>query len=122
MLVLSEAEERFPHISYGNNTLTIEGRSFMDDAVCFYRNILARIKSEIPTKDLLVVFNLEYFNTSSSKCILEIFRHLLECQEKGDEIRVEWYYSERSIDMHEAGEDYKDLAEGLPFDIIEIKG
>ncbi|MCQ2237414.1 MAG: DUF1987 domain-containing protein [Bacteroidales bacterium] len=122
MLVFSDAEERYPHISYDENTLTIEGRSFMDDAVGFYRNVIARIKNEIPTEKLLVVFNLEYFNTSSSKCILEIFRYLLERHEAGDAISVEWYYCERFIDMHEAGEDYKDLAEGLPFEIIEIQG
>lgn len=94
----------------------------MDDAVGFYRNIIARIKNEIPTEKLLVVFNLEYFNTSSSKCLLEIFKYLLDRHEAGHDIRVEWYYSERFVDMHEAGEDYQDLADGLPFDIIEIKG
>lgn len=122
MLVFSDSEERYPLISYDANTLTIEGRSFMDDAVGFYRNIIARIKNEIPTEKLLVVFNLEYFNTSSSKCILEIFKYLLERHGAGNDIRVEWYYSERFVDMHEAGEDYQDLAEGLPFEIIEIKG
>ncbi|MCQ2202627.1 MAG: DUF1987 domain-containing protein [Bacteroidales bacterium] len=121
MLVFSEQEERFPLITYDDNTLTIEGRSFMDDAVGFYRNILARIKNELPTDHLLTVFNLEYFNTSSSKCILEIFRFLYDQFEQGKDVRVEWYYSERFVEMHEAGEDYKDLVDGLPFEIIEIE-
>ena len=61
---------------------------------------------------------LEYFNTSSSKCILDVFKKLETLS--GTEVSVKWYYEEDDEDMLEAGEDYEAIID-LPFEMIEVE-
>jgi len=56
---------------------------------------------------------LEYFNTSSSKCLVEIFRRLEKINSQN--IVINWYYEEDDEDMQESGEDFKEIID------IEIK-
>jgi hypothetical protein len=63
---------------------------------------------------------LEYFNTSSSKCILDVFKKLESIHKSGDkEVIINWYYEEDDEDMLEAGEDYESIIR-VPFKMIEI--
>jgi hypothetical protein len=59
-----------------------------------------------------------YFNTASSKIILDILMKLEEIQEAGNEILIEWHYEEDDEDMQEAGEEYSEIVE-VPFSFIE---
>ena len=59
---------------------------------------------------------LEYFNTSSSKCILDLFKKL-EAINKA--ITIHWYYEVDDEDMLEAGEDYEAII-NIPFKMIEV--
>ena len=61
---------------------------------------------------------LEYFNTSSSKCILDDFKKLETLS--GTSITINWYYEEDDEDMLEAGEDYQALVD-IPFKMIEVE-
>ena len=63
---------------------------------------------------------LEYFNTSSSKCILDVFKKLENLHNKSvAEVVINWYYEEDDEDMLEAGEDYQSILK-LPFKMVEI--
>jgi hypothetical protein len=75
------------------------------------------VKSPQETTKVQVRF--EYFNTSSSKCILDIFKRLGVLPKNGKKIEVTWYYEEDDEDMQEAGEDYSDIL-GLPFTIKQV--
>ena len=70
----------------------------------------------VPKKPLVFNFKMDYFNTSSSKYILEILLKLEEIHEKSDNVLVKWFFSEGDDDMEEAGEDYSDLVE-IPFQL-----
>lgn len=61
---------------------------------------------------------MEYFNTSSSKCIYDLLKDVKSLKNKGKKVSVRWYYDEDDEDMLEAGEDYSDLLD-LPFMFIE---
>ncbi len=63
-------------------------------------------------------FAFEYFNTSSSKCLFDIFRQLKKMQMSGTNISVNWYYEAHDEDMLEAGEDYDDIVD-LNFNFVE---
>ena len=63
---------------------------------------------------------LEYFNTSSSKCILDIFKKLELIYKKGSKVQINWYYEEDDEDMFEAGEDYQSII-NIPFSMIEME-
>jgi hypothetical protein len=52
---------------------------------------------------------LEYFNTSSSKCLVEIFRKLEQLQDSGKNVLINWFYEEDDEDMQESGEDFQEI-------------
>lgn len=62
---------------------------------------------------------LEYFNTSSSKCILDVFKRLEPIRSAGNEVTVLWHYEADDEDMLEAGEDYSGII-NIPFKMIQI--
>ena len=62
----------------------------------------------------------EYFNTSSSKCLFDVFKRLSKIEDSGKTITINWYYEEGDDDMMEAGEDYSDLLD-LDFNFREIE-
>ena len=67
----------------------------------------------------MVNIRLEYFNTSSSKCILDVFKKLEAIHKSRNEVEVNWFYEEDDEDMLEAGEDYESIIR-VPFNMIEI--
>ena len=64
--------------------------------------------------------SLDYFNTSSSKCLLDIFRRLEPANSGGaSSVKVHWFYESDDEDMMEAGDDYQALVK-LPFTLIKV--
>ena len=84
----------------------------------FYEPILETISKHIQGDKVDVRIKMEYFNTSSSKCIYDILKEIKKLENKGKKVMVRWYYDEDDEDMYEAGEDYSDLLD-LPFKFIE---
>ncbi|HSA04828.1 MAG TPA: DUF1987 domain-containing protein, partial [Tenuifilaceae bacterium] len=67
----------------------------------------------------VVNIRLEYFNTASSKCILDVFKKLEVLKKNSNDIVINWYYEEDDEDMLEAGEDYESIIK-VPFKMIQI--
>lgn len=113
-----------PLVSFDPETciLEIKGRSSPENSIVFYQRILdvlnAFEKSDQPS--LTTNFSYEYFNTSSSKCLFDVFKRLSNIEESGKEIIINWYYEEDDEDMMEAGEDYADLLD-LKFNFLEVE-
>ena len=63
---------------------------------------------------------MDYFNTASSKMLLEIFEKFKDMQEAGHKVSIDWYYQEDDEDMQDAGEDYADIVE-VPFNFIKYQ-
>lgn len=99
--------------------LEISGRSLPEDVNMFYEQILDWIDeyAENPNDRTEFNFKLEYFNTASSKVILDILLKFEEIVEKGKEVVIKWHYHEDEEDMLEAGEEYADIVE-IPFDYV----
>jgi hypothetical protein len=94
-----------------NDILKIEGRSIPENSTEFYQPIYDWLDEygTTPNDSTNFVFKLEYFNTSSSKCILDILRKLEKIHEAGNTVEVTWCYEEDDEDMQEAGEDYQGI-------------
>lgn len=116
--------QKTPNIHFDSTTGTLEitGRSIPENSVEFYRPVLEWLDeyNNSPAPNTEFVFKLEYFNTSSSKCILDIFRKLEIVSKSGSEIKISWYYDEDDEDMQESGEDFQEIIK-LPFEMIEMK-
>ena len=106
-------------LDVANEIFEISGRSLPEDVAVFYEPILDWIDrySEEATGKTIFNFKLVYFNTASSKMILDILLKLEEMHESGKDVLVRWYYPEDDEDMEEAGEEYADIVE-VPFEQI----
>jgi len=98
--------------------LEIKGRSIPENSIEFYNDLLQWIEdySSAPKDMTEIDMKLEYFNTSSSKCILDVFKKLEVIKKAGSNVVVNWFYEENDEDMLEAGEDYDAIID-LPFEM-----
>lgn len=103
-----------------NLQFEFSGKSLPEDVTSFYGPILDWIDDyadEMEGEEAVFKFNLIYFNTASSKMILDIFMAIEGMVEDGKNVSVEWIYDEDDEDMEEAGEEYADIVE-VPFKMI----
>ncbi len=113
-----------PEIKFNHSTglLEISGRSIPENTFEFFNPVLLWLDeypSIAPSKTEVKV-KLEYFNTSSSKYILEILKRLKNLLNEGKDVIIKWYYDEDDEEMMETGEDYEDVS-GLPFEILPVE-
>lgn len=103
--------------------MEIEGRSIPENSTEFYKPIYDWLENYIksPNPNSQFKFKLEYFNTSSSKCILDIFRKLEKLHQNGNKIVVTWYFEQDDEDMQEAGEDYQRIV-NVPIKLEMLQG
>ncbi len=101
--------------------MEFSGKSLPEDVSTFYGPVLKWIDAyaTAPKIKTEVIFKLSYFNTASSKLILDILFKLETFHQKGSDIRVLWYYYEDDEDMEEAGREYADLIM-VPFEIQAV--
>ncbi len=108
---------------YDKGTLQLKGRSIPEDSVEFYSPLKLWIEQygSKPKPHTTVDLALEYFNTNSSKQIMEFFKKLEEIHKDGfTEMEVNWFYEENDIDMMETGEDFS-LIFDLPIKTIPVE-
>jgi hypothetical protein len=113
-----------PSVSFDDATgaLELKGRSIPENSIEFYKPLIDWIDryARDPRPRTTLHVQLEYFNTSSSKCILDLFKKLELVRATGNEVTVLWHYEPDDEDMLEAGEDYQAII-NLPFKMIQIE-
>jgi hypothetical protein len=112
-----------PTVNFNSNgKIEIKGRSIPENSIEFYDPLVKWLEEYLsnPAELTEVNIQLEYFNTSSSKCILDVFKKLEAIYKSGNEVIINWYYEEDDEDMLEAGEDYQSIIK-VPFKMIEIE-
>mgnify|MGYP003473263626 CR=1 FL=1 len=118
-----EGTAKTPQITLNTSEgyLCFQGRSIPENTYSFYQPINTWLDEyclspqELTTMDI----RLEYFNTSSSKCLLDLLKKLEGLSKEGKAVQINWFFEKEDEDMQEAGEDYKAII-GLPFSIIEV--
>lgn len=118
-----EGSPKTPTVNFDFNegNLELKGRSIPENSVEFYHPLnewIDKYGKNAKGKTTIDI-KLEYFNTSSSKCILDIFKKLEALNGNGTEVHVNWYFEEDDEDMEEAGQDYQAII-GLPFNMVEV--
>jgi hypothetical protein len=111
--IFIEGTGRTPNVDFNAQTgmLEISGRSIPENSIAFYKELFDWLDEYVshPQTKTQMAFNLEYFNTSSSKCILDILRKLEKLPEEGHDAHVKWYFEDGDEDMEESGMDFKSL-------------
>ena len=118
-----EGTAKTPDLSFDANTgvFDIKGRSIPENSVEFYKPILEWIDeyTKQTQPKTIVNIHLEYFNTSSSKCILDLLKKFEIIAKNGNDIVIRWHYEEDDEDMLEAGQDYQSIIK-VPFEMVEV--
>jgi hypothetical protein len=106
------------------NQLTLRGNSYPEDPSTFYAPVFAWVQEYLaqvdPDTEVLVNVEIAYFNSSSSKVLLDFF-DLLNDKAFNDAVPVDinWYYDPEDPDMLEYGEDFQADFRAMKFEFIE---
>ena len=103
----------------------ISGESRPENAGKFYSPILSWLElfkssaiwksgTNASQKPLSLEIKLEYFNSTSSKYLLDVFKEICLIKEAGCNVNINWYYDAMDEDMKESGEEFSQLVE-IPF-------
>jgi hypothetical protein len=110
-----------------DNRFEFSGESRPENVRSFYLPILdwleeyaADLSKNGNKNPLTLNFNLEYFNSTSAKYILDIFKSLYSIHEGGNEVLIRWHYEEDDEDMYEVGMEMSRMSR-LPFEYVKTE-
>lgn len=126
MQTLSIAKtESTPKVLFDINTHThyIEGESYPENTNIFYQPIfdwLCEYLKNTPNEQK-ISFNIDlvYFNSSSSKVLMDMFDLLEDFGENGKCIEINWLYNEEDESSQEYGEEFAEDYEIIKFNLIK---
>ncbi len=119
-----EATRYTPEIIFDctNDILRIKGKSYPENTAEFYTPVFAWLEKYMnQVEDQQVTLNIEllYFNSSSSKVLLDFFDILESAAANGRNILINWVYEEDDEDTLEFGEEFQEEFESLDFHLIK---
>ena len=87
----------------------LTGESYMEEAYKFYTPILNWLKEYSQSEANAITLNvkLTYFNTNSSRLLLDMFDILKKAKDEGRKIVINWYYEDDDPDVQEEVEDFE---------------
>lgn len=110
-----------------NSVFEISGFSRPENVIGFYRPILKWLDEyndnvlsknlDFNKSNLTVNLKMTYFNSASSKFLLDILLEFMKYHSKGNEVDINWYYEEGDDEIQESGEEISDML-GYPFNFI----
>ena len=119
--LILEGTKTTPNVnfSYEKGELLISGESYPENASAFYEKLITWIKNYISlTKEIKLSFKFVYFNTSSSKAILDIIELLENYHKHGGKVQLTWQYEVDDEDIYESGIEFTESL-SLPFTLVE---
>jgi hypothetical protein len=118
-----EGTTKTPYVNFDEETgrLDIRGRAIPENSIEFFKPLIDWVDryGRSPRSRTELHVQLEYFNTSSSKCILDLFKKLESLRAAGNDVSVLWHYEQDDEDMLEAGEDYAGII-NVPFRMVQV--
>lgn len=129
-----EETEHSPRVYFDSdhNTFELIGVSRPEDVVAFYEpvrseieaytnDILAKIdKIDRDSFNFMLMFDLYYINSASSKYILQIIDSFRKLHHHSLNISIVWKYEDNDDQILEDGEDLSEVI-GIPFEFIPRK-
>lgn len=116
--------EKTPQINFDHEQgqLEIRGKSVPEDSFKFFEPMNSWLDAyfQNPASNTELNVALEYFNTSSAKVLLELFKKMNQLDKSGKSaIKINWVYEEDDDDMLEAGHDYQRTID-VPMNFVAI--
>lgn len=119
-----KATKSSPKVSLNPNTNIheISGESYPENSYEFYEPIFDWIEEYIENLgDNEAIFNIElyYFNSSSSKILMDMFDIFEDAGEEGKKIVINWIYESENHAAQEYGEEFSEDFENMTFNLVE---
>ncbi|MBV6405502.1 MAG: DUF1987 domain-containing protein [Flavobacteriales bacterium] len=105
----------------GRGVLELSGSSIHENADRFFRPLFDQVRAYLtaPQRTTTVRIELEYFNSSSAKYLLDLLRIVDDGHTGGlTSATLEWAYRADDLDMREAGEDFRGLLD-MPVRLVQ---
>ena len=121
-LIIEETKST-PYINFDDSKhlLAIRGESYPENAASFYAPVFQWLDSYLAALSAEITVNLQisYFNSSSSKVLMDFFDRLEEVAGRGNTVTINWRYHEENDMALEYGEEFKEDMEKALFNLIE---
>lgn len=112
-----------PEVKFDAETGVCEiiGESYMESTYTFYLPLMNWIEEYIKAVGKKIQLNIKliYFNTSATKCLLDIFEILKKYENEGGHVEVNWYYDQEDPDMIHEVEDFE-IESGLQINMKSL--
>ncbi len=114
----------YPEINFDVSTgiCVMKGESYMEEAYKFYTPLLNWLNEYVLKEGNDVTFNvkLTYFNTNSSRLLLDMFDILKKSKDAGNKVGINWYYEPDDPDIKDEIEDFE-IETGLKIELIPME-
>jgi hypothetical protein len=119
-----EATKYTPEISFNahTNILKIKGETYPENTAEFYSpvfdwldNYLAQLNDQTVTVNIEII----YFNSSSSKVLMDLFDRLDDAVKEGKQITLNWIYDKDDESALEYGEEFQEDLEVIKLNLVE---
>ena len=118
---ISQQETQVPVLFADENKgiFSITGESFPEDCSNFYMPFLERIFNCIQNNErqILIEIKLSYYNTGTSKILMNFLKKIYNYCSEGKQITVKWYCDKNDLEIIQDVEDFE-LVTGLEIEII----
>ncbi len=105
---------------FNDNIFKLSGMSYMEDVRSFYDDMMEKLNTHFESLEngkVKFIFDLDYFNSSSSRVIFTLFERLDAVAEAGNTVAIEWHFDDE--DIGEEGEELAEDLENAEFQLIE---
>jgi len=119
-----EATKYTPEIFFDceNHVLGIRGKSYPENTSVFYSPVFEWLEEYLEKAEkekITVNMELIYFNSSSSKILMDFCDVLDAAASDGKNITVNWVYEEDDEDALEFGEEFQEDLESVTFNLVQ---
>ncbi len=118
------ATEQTPEVRFdaGASSLSLAGESYPDDTAAFFLPLLRWMECFLARGDAPVTLDLRitYFNSSSSKALLDILDMLDQAGRTGRRITINWFYHAGNDMALEYGQEYSEDLPNVTFNLIRV--
>jgi hypothetical protein len=112
--IFSEPTSKLPLIDFNpEGTLLLKGVSIPEDAGITYRPLIDFV-DQLDLDHVTFDINLTYFNTSTSKRLMDLLKHL-DANNKIKTVLVNWMYEEGDEDSVETAQIYEESLRRIDF-------
>ncbi len=114
----------YPEVNFNSETGVCEliGESYMEEAYKFYTPLLKWLKEYTLELNNAIILNLKltYFNTNSSRLLLDLLDILKKSQQAGNDVEINWYFEKDDPDVKDEVEDFE-IETGLQIKMIPLE-